>query len=194
MTAQYNNNGRTGRYVCGVMKASYDEPFCQSLKAAPLDALIGDLVLQALAPAALDASLALAADLEAERAAVDRQWQQRVERARYHSARARRHYAAVEPENRLVARTLERDWEAALVEQSRLEAEYEQFRRARSAPPGAAELAAIRDLAQDLPALWHAETTTREEQQTIVRLLLERILVTVINGTEQVCVECHWLY
>jgi DNA invertase Pin-like site-specific DNA recombinase len=192
MNAQYNNNGRTGRYVCGYMKSSYDDPFCQSLKAAPLDALMTDLVLQAVAPAALEASLALAADLEAERAALDRQWQQRLERARYQSDRARRHYAAVEPENRLVARTLEQSWETALIEQTRLEAEYEQFRRARSAPPSAAELAAIRDLAQDLPALWHAETTTREEHQTIVRLLLERVLVTVIDGTEQVRVECHW--
>jgi DNA invertase Pin-like site-specific DNA recombinase len=192
MNAQYNNNGHTGRYVCGYMKTSYDDPFCQSLKAAPLDALITDLVLQALTPAALEASLAFAADLEAERAAIDQQWQQRLERARYQSDRARRHYAAVEPENRLVARTLERNWETALIEQTRLEAEYEQFRRARSTPPSAAELAAIRDLAQDLPALWHAETTTQEEHQTIVRLLLERVLVMVIDGTEQVRVECHW--
>jgi DNA invertase Pin-like site-specific DNA recombinase len=192
MNAQYNNNGHTGRYICGAMKSSYGDPFCQSLKAAPLDALIADLVLQALTPAALEASLALAADLAAERAALDRQWQQRIERARYHTDRARRQYAAVEPENRLVARTLEREWEAALAEQTRLEAEYERFRSTQAAAPSAAELAAIRELAQDLPALWQAETTTREERQTIVRLLLERVLVTVIGGSEQVRVECHW--
>jgi hypothetical protein len=65
MNAQYNNNGHAGRYVCGAMKSSYGDPFCQSLTAAPFDALIADLVLQAVAPAALEASLALAADLEA---------------------------------------------------------------------------------------------------------------------------------
>ena len=64
------------------MKFSYAEPQCQALKAAPLDALIAELVLRALEPAALEASLALAADLEAERAVLDRQWQQRLVPAR----------------------------------------------------------------------------------------------------------------
>jgi hypothetical protein len=89
-------------------------------------------------------------------------------------------------------RTLERAWEEALAEQTRLEAEHERFQRARAAAPTPAELAAIRDLARDLPALWRAATTTQAERQTIIRLLLERILVTVVDGSEQVRVECHW--
>src|SRR5262245_18231807 len=83
MNAHYNNNGATARYSCMSMKVNYGDAFCQSLKAAPLDALMTSLVLQALEPAALEASLALAADLDAERAALDRHWQQRLERARY---------------------------------------------------------------------------------------------------------------
>ena len=63
--------------------------------------------------------------------------------------------------------------------------------RAREAP-STAELAAIRDLSQDLPALWRAETTTQQERQTIVRLLIERVLVEVVGATEKVRVECHW--
>jgi hypothetical protein len=192
MMAQYNNNGHTGRYTCTYMKASYGEPLCQSLKAAPLDGLVTGLILEALQPAALEASIALAADLEAERAALDGHWRHRLERARYQVERARREYSAVEPENRLVARTLERSWEEALSEQARLEAEYDRFRRERLQAPSPAELTAIRGLAQDLPALWNAQTTTQEERQTIVRLLLERVLVEVIDGTEQVRVECHW--
>jgi DNA invertase Pin-like site-specific DNA recombinase len=192
MNAQYNNNGHAGRYACTYMKASYGEPFCQSLKAAPVDALVTQLVLQALQPAALEASIALAADLEAERAALDRHWQQRLERARYRVERASREYRTVEPENRLVARTLERAWEEVLTEQARLTAEYERFQRERAQAPSSAELAAIKSLAQDLPALWNAQTTTQEERQTIVRLLLERVLIEVVDGTEQVRVECHW--
>ena len=76
--------------------------------------LIARLMLEAMAPAAIEASFALAKNLEAERAALDRHWRQRLERAGYEVERARRQYAAVEPENRLVARTLERAWEAAL--------------------------------------------------------------------------------
>jgi hypothetical protein len=192
MTAHYNNNGHNPRYVCMAMKSNYGEPLCQSLTAAPLDALMTRLVLQAIEPAALEASLALATDLESERAALELHWQQRLERAAYEVERARRQYDACEPENRLVARSLERAWEEALGEQARLEVDYERVRRERLTAPSAAELHAIRKLAQDLPALWKAATTTQEERQTIVRLLLERVLVEVLHNTEQVRVICHW--
>ena len=78
MLAQYNNNGHTARYVCQAMKSSYGAPFCQSLKARPLDDLIASLVLEAVTPAAIEASVALAENLEAERAVLDRHWLQRL--------------------------------------------------------------------------------------------------------------------
>ncbi len=190
MVAQYNNNGALARYACIRMACDYAEPVCQTLKAAPLDALVTRLVLQALEPAALEASVRAASDLACEREALERQWQHRLERARYQTERARRQYDAVEPENRLVARTLERQWEQALADQMRLEGEHERFRREQPQPLSPAEIAAIQLLATDVPALWHA--ATQEERQTIVRLLLERVLVEVIGGSEQVRVECHW--
>jgi DNA invertase Pin-like site-specific DNA recombinase len=192
MSSSYNNNGHTARYSCAAMASSYAEPLCQSLKAAPLDALIAKLVLQALEPAALEASLAAAQDLEAERAALEGHWQQRLERAGYAVERARRQYDAVEPENRLVARTLERSWEQALAEQTRLKAEHAAFARQQPVALSPAELARIEALACDLPSLWHADTTTQAERQSLVRLLLERVLVAVVDGSEQVRVECHW--
>src|SRR5208337_2769339 len=89
MNSVYNHNGRGPRYQCGNMRSTYDAPLCQSLSAPPLDTLIARL-------------------------AMGQHWQQRLERARYEAARARRQYDAVEPENRLVVRTLERTWETAL--------------------------------------------------------------------------------
>lgn len=192
MRASYNNNGQAARYSCQGMHTSYGEPFCQSLTAAPVDAQVAGLVLQALEPAALEISMAVASDLEAERAALERQWRQRLERAQHEVDQARRRYASVEPENRLVARTLEKDWEAALAAQARLMAAHDRFQRDRPQAPSPAELAAIRSLAHDLPALWQAETTTQKERQEIVRLLLERVIIKVIDDTEQVEVECHW--
>ncbi len=192
MTAAYNNDGHAARYICSGENSSYGGPFCQSLKAAPVDKHVTSIVLQALQPAALEASLAVAADLQAERAALEQQWRQRLERAQYKVDQARRRYASTEPENRLVARTLEREWEEALAEQLRLAADHERFWRERPQAPGPAELAAIRQLTTDLPALWQAPTTTGEERQTIVRLLLERVLLTVIDDSEQVRLECHW--
>jgi hypothetical protein len=192
MNSAYHNNGHAPRYQCGTMKSTYDEPLCQSLTAAPLDSLIADLVLAAVQPAAIAVSLAVAADVEAERAALERHWRQSLERADDMARRAHRQYQAVEPENRLVARTLERAWEEALADQARLEADDERRRREQPTTPSPKEIAAIQAAAQDLPALWRAETTTKEERQTIVRLLLDRILIEVIDGTERVRVECHW--
>jgi DNA invertase Pin-like site-specific DNA recombinase len=192
MIAQYNNNGHAARYACTSEAISYGGPFCQSLKAAPVDTKVTSLILDALQPAALAASLAVAADMQAERTALEQQWRQRLERAQYQVDQARRRYASTEPENRLVARTLERDWEEALAEQVKLAADHERFRRQRPQSPTQAELAAVRQLADDLPALWRAPTTTNDERQTIVRLLLERVLVSVVDGSEQVRLECHW--
>ena len=192
MTASYNNAGHAARYNCQGAHTSYDAPFCQTLKAAPVDARATQLILKALEPAAIEASLAAAVDLEAERKGLDQHWGQRLERARHQVDQARRRYATVEPENRLVARTLEQDWETALGEQARLVADHERFLRERPQAPSPAELAAIQDLTRDLPALWRAETTTRQERQTITRLLLERVIVTVIGGSERVRLECHW--
>lgn len=190
MTADYNNNGAYPRYVCGGMAYCYAEPVCQTLKAAPLDALVERLLHEALEPAALEASLLVASDLERERESIERQWQQRVERARYEAERMRRQFNAVEPENRLVARALERQWEQALAEQTRLEAEHDRVRRNQPLPLTPAEVAATRELVKDLPGIWTA--ATQEERQTLVRLLLERILVEVVDGSEQVRVVCHW--
>ena len=143
MVALYNNDGHAARYACTGQNTSYGAPYCQSLKAAPVDAQVTRLILQALQPAALEASLAVATDLQAEREALEQQWRHRLERAQYQVDQARRRYASTEPENRLVARTLERDWETALADQMRLAAEYEGFRRERPQSPSPAELAAI---------------------------------------------------
>jgi DNA invertase Pin-like site-specific DNA recombinase len=190
MITQYCNNGAQARYVCGRMAYDYGESICQSLKAAPLDDLIARLVLEALEPAALEASLQAASDLVSEREALDEQWQLRVERVRYDAERARRQYDAVEPENRLVVRTLEYQWEQALAEQLRLESEHEKFRREQPQALSPMDKNAIRQLAEDLPTVWHG--ATQDERQTIVRLMLERLLVEVVDDSEQVRVECHW--
>ena len=199
MTAAYNHNGRGPRCQCANMRSTYDEPLCQSLSAPPLDTPIGRLAMEAVQPAmeavqpaALEIALSVAANLEAERIALRQHWQQRLERARYEAERARRQYDAVEPENRLVVRTLECTWETELSELGRLEAEHEKALRERPAAPTQAEITAIRAISKDLPALWLSDTTTQADRQTIVRLLLERVLVEVIGDSEQVRVECHW--
>ena len=93
----------------------YAEPRCQSLAGGALDELVAGQVLSALEPAALELSLRAVADAERERGRSAHQWEQRLERARHDAERAARQYHAAEPENRLVARELERRWEQALL-------------------------------------------------------------------------------
>lgn len=180
-------------YGCTRGITAYGEPVCQSLSAGCLDALVADQLLAAVRPAALEASLAAVAQVERERAALERQWRLRSERARYETDRAARQYQACEPENRLVARELERRWEHALAAQRQLDDEYERWRRAAPVRPTAADEGAIRALAADLPAVWHAATTTPADRQRVARLLLERVVVTVDRASERVDVELHWL-
>src|SRR5439155_5423921 len=141
--------------------------------------LVAAEVLAALEPAALELRLAAADDLHQERARLHQVRQQELERARYEAARRRRQYDAVEPENRLVARELERRWEEALKEQRRLEEEYARFCHNQPAELSAAEREQIRSLAQEVPALWQGATTTPADRQRIVRLLVEEVVVTV---------------
>jgi DNA invertase Pin-like site-specific DNA recombinase len=192
MATQYTNSGIGLRYICSREAVDYGAPLCQSLAGAPLDAAIARLVLDALEPAALEISLQVAGDLQAERERQRTQWQQRLERVRYDAQRAERQYQTVEPEDRLVARTLEQHWEAALAAEAQLQADYARFLATAPTPLAAAERARIRQLAADIPTLWNAATTTAEERQAIVRVLIERVIVTVIDDSEQVGVEVHW--
>lgn len=193
MTSTYNNNGAGLRYHCNREKVDYGGAKCQSLAGVPLDAWLSDQVLQALEPAALEVSLEVAADVEAQRQRLHQQWAKRLERGGYEVDRAARQYQAVEPENRLVARTLERQWEEALAAEEQLKADYRRFVAEQPATLSSAERDAIRCLASDLPALWQAETTTSVDRQTIIRQLVERVVVTVQGESEQVELEVHWM-
>src|SRR5262249_18101228 len=130
--------------------------------------------------------------LRTERERLEAHWQQRLERAHYSAQRAARQYEAVEPENRLVARELERRWEEALGHEQHLQQEYARFRRERPLELTSREQEAILRLAQDVPALWHASETTPQDRQEIVRLLVDRVTVDVQDASEQVEVTVHW--
>jgi hypothetical protein len=149
-------------------------------------------VLLALEPAALEISLQVAEDIEAERAQLHRHWQQRLERAHYQVDRAARQYQVVEPENRLVARTLESQWENTLASEAALQVDYDRFQAEQPAVLSVEERAAIRRLADDIPALWAAPTTTAADRQAIIRQLVERVIVTVDGDSERVAVQIHW--
>ncbi len=192
MVVNYNNAHNGLRYNCHRALTCYGEPECQSLSGTRLDAFVAQQVLAAVQPAALELHLAAAEDVEKQRQSLHQHWQQKLERADYEAERAARQYGAVEPENRLVARELERRWEEALHEHNRLQQEYEQFCAARPAQLSAAQRQQIRELAQDIPELWSAASTTAVDRQQLVRLLVERIVVEIQGQSEQVKLAITW--
>ncbi len=185
--------GSVHSYTCAFYQANYGTGgTCQHVSGPALDGYIASQVLQAVAPAALEVSMAAASQAEDERAMLDRLWRQRVERARYAAGRARRQYQLAEPENRLVTRQLESDWEAALAETARLEADYQRFTEQQPAALTAAERAAVQALAGDLPRVWSAPSTTQADRKELLRILLEDITVSVAGDSEIVDVTITW--
>ena len=192
LSVNYTDGGRNLRYGCCRARVSYGGPDCQSLSGRCLDELVAREVLAALRPAQLELQLQAADDIEQQRQRLHEHWRQRLERARYQAERAARQYQLAEPENRLVVRELERLWEEGLREQARLHGEYERFRQAQPPRLSEEEKEQIRQLAQDVPALWGAATTTARDRQRLVRLLVEKVEVEVQGQTEQVAVAIHW--
>lgn len=179
-------------YVCGGACVTWADDRCQQLAGTCVDEYVSGLALQAMAPAALEISLAAAEQEEQRRAETDRVWRQRLERADYAADRARRQYQLAEPENRLVVRQLEKDWNEALAERQRLGEDYDRHLASRPRTLTAAEREQIRALAVDLPAVWQAETTTDADRKELLRHLIEEVTVTVAGDSEQVDVEVTW--
>ena len=186
--------GRTGhaRYACVGHFQTGGPPTCRGLSAAPIDALVTQQVLRALEPASLELAVAAVENTQQERRRLREHWKQKLERANYESELASRQYRAVDPENRLVARTLEQQWETALRKKCRLAEEFDRFDRETPAGLSPEEQQTIRRLASNIPALWQAPSTSVQDKKEIIRTLVERVVVHVRNNTEHVDVTIHW--
>lgn len=189
---QYSGRANRLRYQCARHAQNLGEPLCQGISGADLDRFISDRVFKVLEPASLQLSLIATEDLEKERERLNQHWRQRIERAKNETDRCARQYQYVEPENRLVARTLEKQWEAALREQEKLTAEYNCFRRTRSGNLTDEQQALIRDLSQNIPRIWHAPSTTPAHRQQIVRMLVDRIDLNIDGQTENAAITITW--
>jgi hypothetical protein len=177
-------------YVC--MQKKLEGSACRGLGAAAVDGVVGEQILRALEPAALELSLKAMEDIQRERDRLRCHWEQRLERTAYEARRAERQYQAVEPENRLVARTLERRWEEALRQQRELQEEMDRFVREQPLQLSDAERERIRALSADVWRLWSAPATTPEDRKEMIRLLVERVVVHVRADSEWTEVEIVW--
>lgn len=164
-------------YICRTRHQRYGEPICQSLTIDHVDRAVTAAFLQVVRPAHVEAALAMAEELDRDRAVVERQWGLRLERARYEAERAFRQYDLCEPENRLVARELEGRWNQQLRLLAELEAEYRREQDRGLSPLTDDEKAALARLVGDVPALWAAPNTAMADRKRLVRCLIGEVVL-----------------
>jgi len=180
MTVRYHTRagGQVPEYVCHAEGIRHGTPICQRIPGAGIDAAVGTLLVDTLTPMAIQAAFTVAEELVARAADADRIRAATVERARYQADLARRRYLAVDPQNRLVADTLEADWNTALRELADVTDAYEHATQAGTGQLTAAQRQRITQLATDFPALWNDPATPQRERKRLTRLLISDVTLT----------------
>jgi hypothetical protein len=162
-------------YVCQREGIARAQPFCQTIPGTGLDDAVAQVVLDAITPAALDVALEVFEELRARKAEVDRLRRAQVERAREEAELAQRQFLLVRPEHRLVADSLERQWNETLARLADAEEAYRRGTEAEGRALSADDRARIHGLASDLPRVWHDPRTAMRERKRMLRLLIEDV-------------------
>ena len=179
-------------FSCCIANMQYGEPRCQSFNGRWLEPLVSDLVVQAMEPATIELCLQATESIEAERDRLEQHHCQSVQRATYEADLARRRYDEVDPANRLVAAELERSWEAALKSQRKSEEHLNRYRQQSPSTLSDEERSSIMALANNFHSLWDSESASNVDRQNLIRILIDRIEVDAVNGTERLSVTIHW--
>jgi DNA invertase Pin-like site-specific DNA recombinase len=170
-------------YLCVDENIQRHQPRCQTIPGHTIDQAISQLLLDTVTPLALEVALTVQAELEARADHADQLRRSHVDRARQHAELARRRYLAVDPDNRLVADTLEADWNDSLRALHAAQDEYDRQTAAADTQLDDHRKAQIRQLASDFPALWTDPATPARERKRITRLLIEDV---TLNKTDQI--------
>jgi hypothetical protein len=177
MTVSYHLRRSVERpdYNCMSEAIATGSPRCQSVPGSVVDRAVAEVVLETLTPLALEAALSLAAELQARVAEADALRRTHVDRARQHADLARRRYLGVDPANRLVADSLEADWNNALRALNDAQDDYDRASAAANAALSEDQAARVRSLASDFPALWSDPATPQRERKRMIRLLIDDV-------------------
>jgi len=165
---------------------------CFQVRTDLLDEAMCEEVFKVLKPAEIELAVAAVDELESRDQALMRQWQMRIERAEYECALAQRRYEEVDPSNRLVAATLERRWNEALLQLDAVRAEAATFQSQKARVVTAEQKAKVLALARDLPRVWRAATTQSKDRKRMLRLLIRDITVEKRADARQVVLHVRW--
>jgi len=185
-------NARPGYHCPGKSVVEGRGHYCLNIGGCQLDAAVTDAFLTALQPAGMEAALLAAERLDADQDAALAQWRLEVERRKYEASLAERRYRAVDPDNRLVARGLETQWEQRLRELADAEAEIERRQRLRPRSLSDAERQALLTLGGDLRRVWAAPSTTDRDRKELLRTLLEEVTIVVERAEYRARLAIRW--
>jgi predicted DNA-binding transcriptional regulator AlpA len=166
--------------------------YCLNVGGLQIDAAVAQAFLHAVEPAGLEAAVRAAERLEADHDAALAQWRLSVERAHYEAQRAERRYRAVDPENRLVARGLEAQWEKQLYELEQAQQELARREQLRPRTLSAQERHSLLALGRDLQRVWDAPTLAVRDRKQLLRTLLEEVSITVHREQYQAHLKLRW--
>lgn len=193
LRTQYpGRNARPGYYCAGKDIVNGRGIYCLNIGGVQIDQAVTEAVLNALKPAAFEATLQATQQLESDHDAALAQWRLTVERARYEAQRAERRYRAVDPENRLVARGLEAEWEQRLSELEQAQAELARKSQLRPRTLSPEDYQRIRVLGADLKRVWAAPTTTDRDKKELLRTLLEEVIIAVQRDEFRAHLTLRW--
>ena len=188
MRTSYHTDARPA-YECSSRADRLTTPSCRSVAAATVDDAVAGVLLDALTPGQVALALAAADEVAGRHQRISRAAELAVERARYEADRAERAFCQVEPENRLVARSLEARWEARLAALAEAGQALQDARDALPPLPGRAEL---EKLAADLPALWHDPATSHKDRKRLLRTLIADVTVLPEPDQAKVRIGIRW--
>jgi DNA invertase Pin-like site-specific DNA recombinase/predicted DNA-binding transcriptional regulator AlpA len=185
-------NSSPGYHCPGKILVEGRGVYCLNIGGIQIDEAVAHAFIATLEPAKVAASLTAAERFEADRDAALKQWRLGVERASYEAARAERRYRAVDPDHRLVARGLEREWEKSLRALEAAKTELARRERERPRMLTQEERNRLLALGPDLAAVWHASTTTPRDRKELLRTLLEEVIITVERDKAAARLTLRW--
>jgi DNA invertase Pin-like site-specific DNA recombinase len=185
-------NRRPSYYCPGRILVENRGSWCMRVGGGQIDQAVAGALLAALTPAGVKAALQAAEALEQDHDAALKQWRLQVERASYRAERAERRYRQVEPEHRLVARGLERDWETALQELAKAEAELALREQQRPRALTDEERERLLSIGADLGRVWSAPTTTDRDRKQLIRCLIEDVTIDVCREERRAQLTVRW--
>ena len=177
LTVTYHRRGGqlSPDYVCSVEAVAHAEAPCQRLPGGGIDAAVGRLLVESVTPLALEVALNVQSEIQSRLAEAERLRQQQVQRAQYEAERAQVRYMRVDPNNRLVADTLERQWNEKLRLLAQAKEECQSQQRLDALQLSQEQRMKILALASDFPRVWRDPQTTDRERKRMARLLLEDV-------------------